>query len=71
MLVTVPARETVTEAVACDADGVPEKEIVGVTVYPAPIVAPVPTHHRSVVELNPTAVTNPVIGAIVAIPTAV
>ena len=70
-MLTVPAAETVTVAVARTGDGFPEKEIVGVTVYPRPIVAPVPTHQGSVVELNPTAVTIPVIGCIVAIPTAV
>ena len=42
MVLTVPATETVTVAVACTGDGFPEKEIVGATVYPAPIVAPVP-----------------------------
>ena len=67
---TVPAMETVTVAVAVVAAVDPEKEIVGATVYPAPIVAPVPTHHGFVVLLNPTAVTIPVIGWIVAIPTA-
>ena len=35
------------------------------------MVAPVPTHQGSVVELNPTAVTIPVIESIVAIPTAI
>ena len=58
----MPATETVTVAVACAGDGLPLKDIVGVTVYPRPIVAPVPTHQGSVVLLNPTAVTIPVIG---------
>ena len=61
MVFTVPATDTVTVAVACTGDGFPEKEILGATVYPRPIVAPVPTHHGSVVLLNPTAVTIPVI----------
>ena len=42
----------------------------GATVYPAPIVAPVPTAQGSSL-LKETAVTMPVIGCIVAIPTAV
>jgi hypothetical protein len=69
--VIVPATPTVAVAVAVTGDGLPENVILGATVYPNPIVAPVPTHHGSVVELNPTAVTIPVIGSIVAIPTAI
>ena len=62
IVLTVPATETVTVAVACTGDGLPLKDIVGAAVYPIPMVAPVPTHHGSVVLLNPTAVTIPVIG---------
>ena len=69
-MLTVPATETVTVAVALTGDGLPLKDIVGATVYPRPIVAPVPTHHGSVVVLNQTAVTIPVTESIVAIPTA-
>ena len=66
---TVPAAETVTVAVAVTGDG-DEKDIVGLTVYPIPIVAPLPTAHGSVTSKdNP--VTTPVIELIVATPTAV
>ena len=55
-------------AVAWTGDGA-LKVIVGVTVYPKPIVAPVPVAQESDM-LKETAVTIPVIGCIVAIPTA-
>jgi len=61
MVLTVPATDTVTLAVACTGDGFPENEIVGATVYPAPIVAPVPVAQESEI-LKDTAVTIPVIG---------
>ena len=68
ILLTVPAADTVTVAVAWTGDGA-LNEIVGVTVYPKPIVAPVPTAQGSD-TLKETAVTIPVIELIVAIPTA-
>ena len=59
-LVTDPPIEIVAVAVAWTGDGDP-KAILGATVYPAPIVAEVPTAHASAGSKE-TAVITPVIG---------